>query len=159
MEIKNKKAQEEMVGFVLIVVIITIAIVILLIFSLRQPSGVEASANVENFLQAASYFSTDCSISGQILSLKKLIVACQNNELCSGKNACEVLNETLKNLIDFGWPGSSYQIDVYSVGEENLVSSILQLKYGNLTGSFEGGDVLFPVPPNNFHISMKVYSS
>ena len=159
-KIKNKKGQEEIVGFVLIVAIITIAVIIFLVFSLRKPSGTETSLNVENFLQASGYFTTSCKIAGESLSLKKLVVACQGNEKCSDeKDACEVLNATLKDLIETGWLDISkgYELRVYSVGEEDEITSILGVKSGNLTGSYQGGDVLFPVPPNRFHIYLKVY--
>jgi hypothetical protein len=156
----NKKGQEEMIGFVLIVVIITVAVLIMLLFSLRKPSGVESSANVENFLQASSYFTTNCEIAGQSLSLKKLIVACQSNERCNDEEACKALNQSFKDLIEANWLEgyNGYELNVYSIGEGDSTTSILQMKKGNLTGSFEGGDVLFPVPPNRFHIYLKVYS-
>ncbi|MEM4230648.1 MAG: hypothetical protein QXF25_02130 [Candidatus Pacearchaeota archaeon] len=161
----RKKGQEEMVGFVLIVVIVTIAIMVLLIFSLRRPAVVESSLNIENFIQAIGYFTTDCEIAGQLLSLKKVIVSCQNNEQCeNGKSACEVLNETIKNLITAAWESSGfykgYDLKIYAISseDENATTVILQKKEGNLTGSYEGGDLLFPIPPNRYHIYLKVYA-
>jgi len=163
MKARNKKGQEEMVGFVLIVVIVTIAVLVLLIFSMRRPSGLEASQEVENFIQASTYFTTDCKLAGNDLSLKKLIVACQNTERCSNdKDACESLKFNMNNLIESGFSRGYYQgyeLKIYSVSEEiNETKMIIDAKSGNLTGSWQAGDVLFPVPPYKFHIYMKVYS-
>ena len=163
MEKKNKKGQEEMVGFVLIVVIVTIAVLILLIFSLRKPSGLEASHEVENFIQASTYFTTNCEISGEKLSLKKLIVACHDSERClDNTDACESLKFNMNNLIEAGFGRGYYQgyeLKIYSISEEvNETKIILDAKSGNLTGSWQAGDVLFPIPPYRFHIYMRVYS-
>jgi hypothetical protein len=164
MKAKNRKGQEEMIGFVLIVVIITIAVLVLLIFSMRRPSGMEASQEVENFIQASTYFTTDCEIASESLSLKKLIVACQNNERCSNdKEACESLKFNINNLIESSFESGGYyqgyELKVYMKSrEENETSMIIDAKTGNLTGSWQAGDVLFPVPPNDFHVYLKVYS-
>ena len=58
---RNRSAQEEMVGFVVIVVIVSIALLILLGFLLRGSgkSAVE-SFEIENFIQSVMQYTTDC---------------------------------------------------------------------------------------------------
>lgn len=160
---RNKKGQEEMVGFVLIIIIVTIAVVMLLLFSSRKSSGIESSQEVENFLQASSYFTTSCVADEESFSLKKLIVACKNNERCdNGQASCEILDSTIKSLIDSGWGAvgnyNGYELQIYLRSKDNNETvSILQNKAGNLTGNWQAGDVLFPVPPYDYHIYLKVY--
>jgi hypothetical protein len=162
----NKKAQEEMVGFVLIVIIITIALVIFLVFSLRKPSGVEKSLEIENFLQASGYITTDCSVTGEKLTIKKLIVSCKENERCSdNRDSCDALQQMFTGILESNWDlehFNGHHLLIYSIGEgetaeEEKIDSILELKNGNLTGNYQGGDILFPIPPERYHINLKVY--
>ena len=155
-----------MVGFALIVIIVTIVIVIFLVFSLGKPSGIEKSLEVENFLQAAGYITTNCNIGGENLNVKKLIVACKSNERCSdGADACAALKSVFIELLESNWDLEYYNghhLLIYSIGEgetadEEEIIPILELKNGNLTGNYQGGDILFPVPPERFHINLKVY--
>jgi hypothetical protein len=162
----DKKGQEEMVGFALIVIIVTIAIVIFLVFSLSKPSGFDKSLEVENFLQASGYITGNCNIGGQNLNVKKLVVACKNNERCSdGRDACDALDGIFSELLESNWDleyFNGHHLLIYSIGEgENIdeeeITPVLELKNGNLTGNYQGGDILFPVPPERFHINLKIY--
>ena len=165
----NKKGQEEMVGFVLIVIIVTIALVVLMIFSLRKPSGIENSLEIENFLQASGYITTSCQVGGESLTIKKLIVDCKNKNTCdNGLESCDVLKEIFGNLLSSNWGLDYYKghsLLIYSIQEgtssdpnlEEEIVPIMDLKSGNQTGNFQGGDILFPIPPERFHIYLKIY--
>lgn len=98
-----KKGQEEMVGFVLIVVIVVIIAVIFLGISIRNSSNIQKeSIEVANLLSAANSFTSDCQIPRSVYrDINELTIDCYNNKLCSdGKNSCNVLENTLKEMLN-----------------------------------------------------------
>ena len=61
MEIKRKKAQEEMVGFALIIILVAVILLIFLGFSLRdQEKETIESYEVESFIQSFLQYTSDC---------------------------------------------------------------------------------------------------
>ncbi len=104
---KNKKAQEEMVGFVLIVVLVTVILVILLGIMLFKAKNVGQvpSYKVQSFIYSILSYSSDCSTNRQNhLPVQKLIGECLENGGClDGKDSCAVLNETVSNLVRESW--------------------------------------------------------
>src|SRR3989344_6887834 len=97
--LKTKKAQHEIVGFVLIVIIVVVIGLFLLVFYLRQPEVRHESLRVENFLQASMSYTTECVVSIEPLDMQELIKSCYENKMClDNKAACEVLKETLSKL-------------------------------------------------------------
>lgn len=145
----NKKAQEEMVGFALIMIIVAVILVIFLSFSLRKSQrDLVESYEVDSFLQAALQYTTDCEDYLEHLSLRELIFSCNSNEKClDGRNACEVLNSTWYTLLDSSWPvgenrpvkGFEFNIHSYSSrGEEAEGQEIISFNKGNITANSKG---------------------
>jgi len=103
MKQKNKKAQQEIIGFVLIIIIVSIIGVIFLSLSIgRGESSKQTSIEVSNLLEASMYYTTDCAVGfiPQYKDGQDLIKSCWNDDEClDGRLACEVLNETLKEII------------------------------------------------------------
>ena len=104
MKSKNKHAQHETMGFVLIVVIVSIIGLVFLSLSLgRGGGGKQSSIEISNLLESSMYYTTDCAVSfiPQYKSGQDLIKSCYKNERClNEKMACDVLNETMKEIID-----------------------------------------------------------
>jgi len=98
----NKKAQEEMVGFVLIVVIIVVIGVIVLGISLKKGGGSSIeSKEIDSFLSSVSDFTTECEIQAKYQSIEKLVNQCDKKEVCTdGKSACDVLEQTLNEIME-----------------------------------------------------------
>jgi hypothetical protein len=101
----GRRAQEEIVGFVMIVLIVVIIFVILLGIFLRQdgPSERLDSSKAYQFLESALEHTTDCAINFEpsFSNVGDLIKECDSGSRCtSGETACEVLNSTLVELID-----------------------------------------------------------
>jgi len=159
---KKNRAQQEIVGFVLIVVIVIVIGLFLLVYYLRQPSINTQSAAVENFLQAANSLTTDCSIGIEPLDLQELIGSCYQNEKCSNeKMACEVLNETYSQMLRTSWdigpdkPNTAYALKIYY--EENQEKEdILELKEGNCTGSKNGAESFIHQGSGNITSSLEI---
>jgi len=103
---KSKHSQQEIIGCVLIIVIVSIIGVIFLslIIGRGEPSE-QTSIEISNLLEASMYYTTDCAVGfvPQYKDGQNLIKACWNDERClDERTACEVLNETLKNIIQQG---------------------------------------------------------
>jgi len=167
----NKKAQHEMVGFVLIIVIVVIIGLILLVFYLKQPSIETKSLNVQNFLQASMSYTTSCYLSIEPLDLQELIKSCYKNERCSNEEmACEVLNKTLSELVHESWlvssekPENAYVMDIYHAEDEEVEyekkevvkDEILSLQEGNCTGSKTGAEHFFKYERGNIFVTMEL---
>lgn len=103
---KQKHSQQEIIGFVLIVVIVSIIGVIFLSFMIgRGEPSEQTSIKVSNLLEASMYYTTDCAVGfiPQYKDGQDLIKACWNDDTClDERTACEALNKTLKEIIDQG---------------------------------------------------------
>lgn len=157
---KNRKGQEEMVGFVLIVIIVSVIMVILLGFLLKSPeSEAVQSYEIENFLSAVLQYSSSCEDYLGYLDVEHLIVSCNENEDClDERSSCEALNNTLKDLIETSWnvgetsPVKGYVMKIIIEDEEKLV-----LEEGNKTGDYKGGFQDFARKGTNYEISFSTY--
>jgi len=110
----KKKGQEELVGFALIIILVSIILLVLLGFSLKKPNKeIVESYEAESFVQSLLQYTSECTKSSETdyLSVDELIFSCTNRELCfNGIESCEILNSTLHNLIEKSW----------EIGENNL---------------------------------------
>jgi hypothetical protein len=146
-KIQNKKSQEEMVGFILIIVLVIVGILFILFIVLRQPSQGLESREIESFLHASMLYTTDCQRDvSSYYDLKGLIQECNNNENCYNetRNTCDVLNETFSNLIESAFtigedsPYKGYILNV--LGTETL----LELEKGNSNVDSFGYSITIP---------------
>ncbi len=127
----GKRGQEEMVGFVLIVVLVMIAAMIFLVISVRKgKEDVRDSVVVENMLNTIMRHTTDCAITfePQYDTIEDLAKSCYESERCSNLGnslACDYLNETLSDIMEDLVKGdsfvSAYELDIThkaSVGDD-----------------------------------------
>lgn len=142
MKIKNK-AQEEMVGFALIIIIVAIVILVFLGFSLRsgQKETVE-SYEVESFIQSFLQYTSECRNEIENIQIRDMVFSCDKNENCAGgRNSCEVLKEELSGIINQSWqvgeerPVKGYELAIFN--DKNR--TILNLQGGNATENSKGG--------------------
>jgi hypothetical protein len=145
--LRFKRGQQEMVGFVLIVVLVVIALVIFLVISARKPQTESQNSGIENMLEVIMKYTTDCApvFEPQYDNMQDLIKSCYDNERCSNLNkmGCDYLNETLKNVLDAVISSesgvSAYQLDIFSRDDLNQTTEILpSLKQGACKGSVSG---------------------
>jgi len=141
--VKSKRSQEEMVGFVLIVIILAlIALVLLAIFLRQKPDDTaRESKEISNFLGSLMLYTTDCKISGIYQNTEDLIEACYNEEYCEeGRLACDELDMLLVDLLDKSLkpgasPISSHNLTIYYQERyTNSTSSLLKLGAGSCVG-------------------------
>ena len=139
------RGQQEMVGFILIVVIVMIGLMVFLIISLRTSPEKLDSLEVGNMLNAIMMHTTDCAIPAipYYETFEDLFKSCYENDDCAGVNrpACEYLNETLReilaDLMDTEATVSAYQMDISVAGDEGQ-EGLLRIFEGNCTGTALG---------------------
>jgi hypothetical protein len=152
----NKKGQNEIVGFVMIVVIVVIIGLFLLAFYLRHESARTESKNVRNFLKASLSYTTPCTVDIEPLKIREVAKRCYEKKTCGEKDSCALLNETFSELLEQTWkinsnrPVNSYDLDIYyreksGEGEEEEIKNeeMLVLKQGNCTGAKTGAKEFF----------------
>jgi hypothetical protein len=140
---KNKKAQEEMVGFALIIIIVAVILLVFVGFSLRgSVKDTVESYEVESFIQVFLQYSTDCrDRTNDFLTIRELILECNNLAKCSDeRDTCEVLNSTMTEIISESWPvGENRPVKGYSLNISSESRNILVLEGGNtLTANSKG---------------------
>lgn len=124
----KKKAQQEIAGFVIIVVLVSIVGLLFLSLMLgRGESTLENNAEISYFLDASMYYTTECVINfiPQYQNLEDLIKKCYEGNICLNQiDSCRILNETFKDIIQKGLkigvdsPNKAYTLNIY-YAEEN----------------------------------------
>jgi hypothetical protein len=140
---KLNKAQQEIVGFTLIVVIIVIIGLIFLVITMGKDEGnsFNKAERISKLLSSSMYYTTDCAKDyvPNYRNLQELIVACYNTKKCSdNREPCIVLNDTLKNIIGKSLdvseesPNKAYSISIkYNLTKSTIpIKEILELNEG-----------------------------
>jgi len=136
MKLKNKKAQHEIVGFVLIIIIVTIVGLIFLSLSIGKGDvSKRTSVEISHFLEASMHYTTDCAVSyiPNYETLQDLIKSCYKNNLetcLNDKGVCEALNSSLEKLmlnldIDEDKPNKAYELNIYYADNSSTTGDVL----------------------------------
>lgn len=135
-KIGGNTGQEEMVGFVLIVILVLVIGIVFLGISLKKPSSniEKESLLVSSFLGSLSSYTSDCQIPESIYrSLGDLITDCYNNEACSdGRTSCQVLDKTLGDILNSSFlveSGSYTRYYQMTIKVNNTNQDIIQPKF------------------------------
>lgn len=158
----KKKAQEEIVGFTMIIVLVAVILVIFLSFSMKNPQkeNVE-SYEVENYLQALLQKTSDCRDLNNLkyYPVKDLIFKCNAGENClDDRKTCEVLVKEIGIVSNQSWylgkgsPIKGYALNITVSGEQ-----LKAIKYGNQTKSYKGAEQSFIKESKEFIIDFKAY--
>ena len=160
----NKRAQEEIVGFAIIVIIVSVILIFFLVFSLSNKSSGGESEEVASFLQATLQYTSSCQRGSQLLPVQDLILACRDQYSCvagdggQGEKACDVLNQTLKDMTEESWPigperpVKGYKFEIYTKNE-----GILDFSVGNKTGTYKGSQQVVPGTGETVSIAFTAY--
>lgn len=110
--IKSKHAQQEIVGFVIIIVIVAVIGVIFLGISLRKSRTQDMStddAEIANFLSTSAKYTSDCVLKEPFYAeLQDLIAGCYSGKMCSdNRNSCDVLELVYKEMTESVWPAGA----------------------------------------------------
>ena len=102
----SNKAQEEMVGFVMIMLIVAVIFLVFLGIIVRKERPMtDQNAELSQFLDVAVEFTTSCTTDGyHYLSLSELAAKCNLGAKCSYLSgaplACDILKKNLKEMIE-----------------------------------------------------------
>ena len=113
----NKKGQEEMVGFALIIIIVSVILLVFLGFFLTKNNSQSVqSYEAESFVQSMLQYRSQCQNYYGYISVKDLIFMCDSDTLCNaGQDSCEILNSTLNGILSNSWTvGQGSPIKGYS---------------------------------------------
>lgn len=154
----NMKGQEEMVGFALIMIIVSVILLIFLGFALSNKSSnvEEKDFQITSFLESSLQYTTECNDNYEYLQVRDLIRLCKNQQVCAnGKDPCKILNSTMGSLLTEAWkPGASNPIKGYYM---NITSadgdSIKTFNAGNITNTNRADASEF----RGFRVYLKVY--
>ena len=146
----NKKAQQEMVGFVLIVVIVIIGLFVLLLYAIGRDSTIEDDIT-NNMLSAIMKTSSECAYIDErnLETIRDLFRGCYDNRMCSNINemSCDVLERTLEEILDeimllepFISAYQIYYVHTDSLGIES--DYLLNIRKGECEGNIYGSEPL-----------------
>jgi len=157
----NKKAQDEMVGFAVIVIIIGVIILIAVGFlvNTREETAVE-DYEIESFIESSLQYTTDCQNSLGFISMKELIIECWNKDLCIGGNSsCDVLNKTLGKMIKKSWTvGQQSPVKGYEFTVRADNASVIGFSEGNKTANYKSGMQSFARSGVEYSTSLNLYT-
>ena len=153
------KGQEEMVGFAIIMIVVAVIILIFVSIAFRKPAVEESFENYEldSFIIAMTGYTTDCALDSEpnYRTLSENIRDCREDKIClDGRESCEVLNQTVYEIMERNWPVSKesvekgYLLEISSEGE-----NLLNISKGNATRLFKGTSH----PLNEIDIKVKIY--
>ncbi|MCX8194275.1 MAG: hypothetical protein N3G19_02865 [Candidatus Pacearchaeota archaeon] len=166
-EIRNKKAQEEVMGFVIIILIVMIIGLVFFAFSLRRggPAIEPKQAELDDLIIAMLSYTTNCEINAENQSVRELIRYCNDNptRTCQdNKKVCVALNSTLENMLQ-ELIGQGIQIANAPIhGYELNISGTSQLTYikkGTTEGNHFASTVRIFAQQSDIILKLKFYYS
>ena len=158
MKHKSKLAQEEIMGFVVIMILVAVILMIFLWLHLNKnpDEGIE-DAQIKNFVLILAEINTECGKTGYPnLPINDVIKLCADEKDCeNGDDSCEYLEKTIENIMDVTWPVEedsiykSYSISINESGKE-----IVNLNKGIPTNSYKGYTGLIGIKSD---IELRIY--
>jgi len=148
LRVKNKKSQQEIVGFMIIIVIVVIVGVIFLGIYLRGDKQiVKDDAELRNFLTSSLRYTSECYKDNEpnYRTLEDLAIDCYQNNgrtTCLNGTSCSVLNSTYNWLLARLWPSGKDRPIKYSKmtfeyarnSSDYSGNKFMTIKQGNETG-------------------------
>ena len=157
----KNRAQEEMVGFGLIVIVVSVVLLVFLVLFISKPSeDFVESYEVSSFISSTLKYTTSCENQFEKLSVQNLIVLCTEEGRCEDRrNACDVLDEVLKVILQSGWKvGEERPLKGYVMSVRLENQEIFLGKAGNVTANYLGAVQDVNRGGNLIEVSLKVYS-
>ena len=151
-----KKAQEEIVGFGLIIIIVAVIFVIILAFMISDNSekNIE-SEEVNAYIHSLLQYTTDCETYIEFMSVEKLIAGCLRKDVClDSREMCDVLQETITKISDSSWsvgnktPVKAYKFEILDKQGEIITKTEKGVQTGNSKGAMQNlpnSDIIFSV--------------
>lgn len=165
----KRKGQEELVGFVAVVVLVLVIGLIYLTLSLRHttPQAIK-SVEVSQFLESARHLTVFCESSfyNQSISLARAFELCRRGAFCGSSSSCDLLNNTTSGMIRAALnPGAEQPVQafelnaryLYSANQSSVVIPFFKLAHGacgNLTR--RGSEAIYPAEEGVIEVELFV---
>jgi hypothetical protein len=142
---RDKCAQQEIVGFVLIVVLVVIGLMFFLLYSFKADGDLKDDDLVlGNLMSSIMHYTTSCSVDGSDQTVLDLFANCYNGDGCDNKEetSCDLLNSELGFILEAAYKteGSvnGLSFDFYMDDELGIrgVQGFEKLFVGNCTGDY-----------------------
>jgi len=161
-DMNSKRAQEEIVGFTMIILIVAVVLLIFLSISTKniQKDTIE-SYEVNSYLQALLQKTSECRSSDNLryYSVKELMFKCGSAEIClDGQKTCDIFSKELGKVSNQSWnigegsPIKGYLLNVTVDGGE-----LKSLSYGNQTRNSKGSSQELTRDSRNFVLEFEAY--
>jgi hypothetical protein len=152
---KNNRAQHEILGFVLIIIIVSIIGLVFLSFMIGRGEPItQESVKISNLISASMYYTSDCAINyiPNYKNGQELIKECfknSGNSCLNQKDICESLNITMIKMIEESLdvapdkPNKAYELIIYyraggvNIQDEQILN-LNQGAYGNCSSEIGG---------------------
>jgi len=163
-----RRAQEEIVGFSMIILLVAVILLIFLSFSVKsQKQSTVESYEVESFLQALIQKTSSCGSIDNLryYSIKELMFKCYSSQTsadkCSdGEKICDVFLEEMELVSNESWnPGVGKDFPVQGYSLKITVDSSLfkSIEYGNKTKSSKGSFQELAKEGKTFRLDFQAY--
>lgn len=152
---KTRRAQEEIVGFAVIILLVIVIGVVLFVISFNKSSSGKTSLEVSDFLYSSFLYSVDCQ--QQIENINDLILACYKNEQCDNESSCQLLEDTYKKMLESFRAGEDSKYKAYFFKINGGEQSLVYLEKGNSTRNSLGSSVKVITSEEAINVSLKLY--
>ena len=157
----TRKAQEEMIGFALIIIFVAVIFLVFISLSLnKNPENNVENYEAESFLQGVLDYTTDCEDYLGPIEIRDLIFDCNQEKIClNGENSCDVLEETIENILKESWtiskesPYKGYNFYIVVQNKE-----LLRFSEGNKTNNAQTPSQDFSKKGDFDNIIFEIYS-
>jgi hypothetical protein len=160
-KLTSKKAQEEIIGFGIILLLIAVIGIVFLSISINKNSQKQEVEDYESqsFLKAMLETTTECEKESRYLSVKDLAFECQRNYLCyNEEHSCTVLNDSLKGILDGSWEvGIDTPIKGYGLLIESEEEKMINVTKGVVTNSYKGASQNYAKSTDEINFYFKIY--
>lgn len=159
---KPSRSQEEMVGFILIILLVVVIGVVFMGYSLRHKQEPLQNVEVSSLINTMLEYTTNCTFYGiEYMDLRDLFKSCYNQERCSNteQDSCTYLEQLTKDMLDKSVdtenkPISAYEFRANFIGEAKN-STILSLTKGVCNKNITLASQQIAAEQGNILISLK----
>jgi hypothetical protein len=138
---KSKQGQQEIVGFVLIVVLVVVGLMIFLVYSFTSDRS-EIRGNdivLGNLMSSMVRYTTNCTLQGEKQNIQDLFEMCYDGDLCDldTRDSCIILESYLSDILDAAYStesrinGMSVEFYTDDMGVIEPVGSFSTVSVGN----------------------------
>ncbi|MBP9687922.1 hypothetical protein KBD68_04665 [Candidatus Woesebacteria bacterium] len=158
----RKRGQEELVGFAVVIVLVTIVVLVILGFmaTQRSPSVIESTGTAA-ILSASLGQITTCETNLEVLSVSQTLALCSRNERCLDETpACSIANQTFTTIFTEAIPvGADFPLQGFEFKASVKNNSVISISKGSKTGIIQTARQSIQSGTERIETVLTIYSS